>query len=574
MKAGISAGIDRARGRLAVWSGRLLASIPGTLVYLAMALGVAGWGVAHLWTDRGHHVSSATYDRMIAWRVHPPRPDPAIAILDIDERSLSAMSAEHGRWPWPRDVLAAVLEDLERQGARAVVFDILFADPDVRNPGAERAFSDAVAGSRVSFFPVLRLAPRNDAASTLRLSQLGGLLGPAAPAAADRDPTVALVLPYFDSVVASGRLGTFNLHPDRDSLVRRYQLWESIEGQRLMSLPARVAADLGWGLPPTATQRINWPDPQAGYRTVSFADFYQDTQRAVRTRPPGEFRDAIVVIGASAPALGDVKATPVRRLHAGVDILATTLDNLHNDRLLREIPLPWQTALALLLLAIMTWSTIRYAHDALSWAFVVAPSAMLAVSYLSLNVGGLFGHVFLDLSGAASMAFLYYSLARLYNTHLRQYWAGERHYRRRSEGTRVRWCGMLAADLGPSRPDGRELRLFDTLHRVAPHATLMLRPAGTMGWIARDWDGVVLAAWHEALDDGAAVELARAEAKALSQALATSFGARTSALVDSTDARGLRALSAGAMAALAASDGSTPSTLPLAKAPSADAVTP
>ena len=51
-------------------------------------------------------------------------PDPPVVIVDIDESSLAAV----GRWPWPRHLIASLLDDLlERQEASVVAFDVVFA---------------------------------------------------------------------------------------------------------------------------------------------------------------------------------------------------------------------------------------------------------------------------------------------------------------------------------------------------------------------------------------------------------------------------------------------------------------
>lgn len=49
-----------------------------------------------------------------------------VVVLDIDERAL----AEHGRWPWPRARLAALLEAAHAAGARMVGLDMVLAEPD------------------------------------------------------------------------------------------------------------------------------------------------------------------------------------------------------------------------------------------------------------------------------------------------------------------------------------------------------------------------------------------------------------------------------------------------------------
>ena len=53
-----------------------------------------------------------------------------VRIVDIDEKSLEAL----GQWPWPRTVIAELLVKLQKAGAAAVAFDILFAEPDRTSP--------------------------------------------------------------------------------------------------------------------------------------------------------------------------------------------------------------------------------------------------------------------------------------------------------------------------------------------------------------------------------------------------------------------------------------------------------
>lgn len=57
----------------------------------------------------------------------PAQPDPAIVMVDIDERSL----ADHGRWPWRRSLLADLLaKTADPGGARLIGLDLILAEPD------------------------------------------------------------------------------------------------------------------------------------------------------------------------------------------------------------------------------------------------------------------------------------------------------------------------------------------------------------------------------------------------------------------------------------------------------------
>src|SRR5262249_4913663 len=61
-------------------------------------------------------------------RIEPRTYDPEvpIRIVDIDESSLK----ELGQWPWPRTTLSDLAMRLAENGAAAIAFDMLFAEPD------------------------------------------------------------------------------------------------------------------------------------------------------------------------------------------------------------------------------------------------------------------------------------------------------------------------------------------------------------------------------------------------------------------------------------------------------------
>src|SRR5688572_27738326 len=53
-----------------------------------------------------------------------------VVIVDIDEASLK----ELGQWPWPRTVVADLVNKLTDLGVAAIGFDVLFAEPDRTSP--------------------------------------------------------------------------------------------------------------------------------------------------------------------------------------------------------------------------------------------------------------------------------------------------------------------------------------------------------------------------------------------------------------------------------------------------------
>src|SRR5271169_1914449 len=56
--------------------------------------------------------------------------DAPIRVVDIDDDSLKRI----GQWPWPRTVIAQLVDRLREAGASVIAFDIDFAEPDRTSP--------------------------------------------------------------------------------------------------------------------------------------------------------------------------------------------------------------------------------------------------------------------------------------------------------------------------------------------------------------------------------------------------------------------------------------------------------
>src|SRR5580704_3834857 len=402
--------------------GRLLLSI-GHSYYWGLAVVFAlfgGWNlVGHPFDNQLAHDS---FDLLMRQRPIAYPADADVVVLDIDEASLAAMSSQYGRWPWPREVLGRVAAKMEAAGARAIIFDILFADEDVANPGSEAAFDRYVRSSDRSFFPAVRLNPADDGASQITLSMLKFAQPDAASAASqvNAQRTVALMTPYFKSIYDGARVGTNNIYPDADNVVRWYSSFETLAGYRIPSLPYRVAQVLGWPLPHQAHNLINWPKGAAPYRTFGFARVLEAVRGGDATFL-AQFSGKVVVVGSTAPELNDIKATPMDSRYAGINVLATVIDNIKNGRFLRPLSPGWIWGLELLML-VASAELFTRTNQALTVAkyFFIVPAVLLAVSLLSVSVSDWL----VDLSVPAAVVLGYFTFAKLFDTNLRGFVAG------------------------------------------------------------------------------------------------------------------------------------------------------
>lgn len=378
----------------------------GNAFYVGLAVLAMGYATYSIVGGQTNAMRNQAYDLAMKYRFLQPAADPDIVVVDVDEPSLAAMAPEYGRWPWPRNIMGELIDGIAAQKPRAIVFDITFSDPDVYNVEGDRYLRDVVARTPDVFFPVIRLDEENDARSSLRIRQLAGArpLEGASP-----DATIAAVVPFFLDSLGERRTGTTNLFADAEGILRTYHVYLDAHDWRIYSLPANVAASLGAELPDSQQIVLNWRGRPPSYRHVSFQDIYFDLQRRERTRPAQEFAGKIVIIGSTAPALFDYKATPVAKAHPGVEILATSIDNLKNGDYLVLLPVSVTVTVTLIALALLAAAFVyRIDQWLLNLVFTVFQTGLLAVAYLVLNVST----VFVDLTAPFVFSLLYFTVAR------------------------------------------------------------------------------------------------------------------------------------------------------------------
>jgi adenylate cyclase len=426
---------------------RRITTALGALPLHAVTWGLAAlltlWAVADLMALKiSSGLANSTYDAMVRTRLLAPPRDSRIVIVDIDEYSLQAMAKEFGRWPWPRDTLATVLTHIEAQQPAAIAWDILFADADRLSPGGDKAFNDAAARSARSHFSVTRLPAVYDAQSQISRAALPGLwLGSTARQGVTS--TVALIAPVLPAV-AAGKLGFNNGYPDADGVLRRYRYIERLsDGSAIQSLPWSLRslnttngainsiATSAYSVPTNgyfsfqnkaaADPLMVWRKQANSYPRMAFADVFAQAEGGQPRQAVGSFTGKMVLIGSTASSLHDIHPTPLAAQHAGIDVLATAIDNTLNEHHLAELPAALQALLAAgLVLGLAAW-VLRRGVGSLDPALLPLPVALLAISYVSLNVGS----VFVDLHIAAGVALLFIALLKVWNGWRRSHWCGD-----------------------------------------------------------------------------------------------------------------------------------------------------
>lgn len=352
----------------------------------ALGLAMTVVAIAHLLgvfsTDLVPRIDQFIYDQRMG--ITPPALDKRIVIVTVDEKSL----AEVGRWPWGRHVIADMVDQLfKRYQIKALGFDVTFSEPDTSSGYATLA---TLVGSELKDIPSLSqrlqaLKPVLDYDGRLAKAFAGrpvvlgyfmsdqlnkGLAPPPAFLATELggNPVNAYIakgyeanLPQLQQAARAG--GFFNTSFDDDGLLRSTPLLMRVGDAYYESLSLALARqamgmekispvfnqDAGLreqgvlsGLQISGANRQvvipveNLSNVRIEYRSKggpeSGAFRYVSAVEVLKGRAPPEIlKDAIVLVGTTAPGLNDMRATPVKADYPGVEVhanlVASMLDN-------------------------------------------------------------------------------------------------------------------------------------------------------------------------------------------------------------------------------------------------------
>ncbi|HEY7290963.1 MAG TPA: CHASE2 domain-containing protein [Vicinamibacterales bacterium] len=316
------------------------------LVLLCGLIPTAAAGVMSLYRPALlRNLEYSVYDVLV--RATPARPpDSQVVIVDIDERSLSAV----GQWPWRRNVVGTLISNLRDLGASVIALDIVFAESD-RLQGSTDDTDASLAETLRAGKVVLGYALTFDA-TTMKASAC--VQYPIGLAIVRRGDDGAQS-PFFHATGsicslpmltrAAGASGYLNAAPDPDGILRRVPLLLELDDQVYPALSLAAVAALkrpqeialsvtnvnastlvldnqAVPLDGKSNLLVRFRGAKRTFPYVSAAD----VMSGVAT--PAMFKDKIVFVGTTALGTREVVATPLDTLFAGVEVQATVADNL------------------------------------------------------------------------------------------------------------------------------------------------------------------------------------------------------------------------------------------------------
>ncbi len=339
----------------------------------AIAIGLLSGGLAAA-LDGWRMIESLeglTWNLRMRAVARPSPSTPRIKVILIDQYSLQWAAREMGwSWPWPREVYGAILGFCQRAPAAAVAFDMIFTEPSYMGAGDDAALGEAIANTS-GFVGALTFTDDPDVGADQwpegaprPTEPMAGLDAWRAGASSAVRPPRA-IFPIPEVTTNAFRLGDVRGMPDEDGVFRRISMIRSFDGACVWPLgvaaaraaaaaqereePLRVEENaLIAGRRPVELDRdgaavLRYRGPTGTHPTYNAAEVIQSflvlNEGGTPKLDPAVFKDAYVLLGASAPALMDLRPSPMSKVYPGVEVHATALDNwLEGDFVRRPVP--------------------------------------------------------------------------------------------------------------------------------------------------------------------------------------------------------------------------------------------
>ena len=345
------------------------------LTYPLLLIGFVGLCIVLTRADTLRRWDNLIYDWLLANQPVSVASD--VVIIEIDNASI----VELGRWPWPRDVHANLVDRLTGANVKALGFDILFTEPDRYTANNDARFANSIARHGKVVLPVH--------AEEIRFN---GQLRERLP------------IPELTEHIAS--IGHIHIEPGGDGVVRTAFLkggvgnpeWPHFslalaelekpitDSQALPdeSSSLALADDRVWIQ--SQPVRIPFVGPPGTIQRVSYADvLYQRISLEV-------FENRFVLVGMTASGESDQFPTPVSddgQLMAGVEILANLLTGLLNNNTIQAIAEPVRSLLSAIPVLILLLIFPRLMPLPSAIATLITVMVCLLTSYLLLRSANL-----------------------------------------------------------------------------------------------------------------------------------------------------------------------------------------
>ena len=332
-----------------------------------------------------------------------------IVIIHIDDASLEYLLEKQGEWPFPRKFYAQIVDYLEEQNPKSIVFDLMFIKSLKNNPKSDKKLSDVFkkydnvfasinfdsqseeVREPINLPPYMRIKITNN--SNLNLENQSLLFSNCRP----------ILQQIIDNTSNIGHINAIRQH---DGIIREVPLFINYKEDFYPHLALKVAmhyldiddneliideskniifADKKIPLTYLGTSILNWYGESGrneNAKTFRYIPLWEIVQKMENGISDETLEGKILYIGTSATSLYDIKSVPTEHHLPGVESHATIVNNIIDNNFIKKVSFETDVLMCILLGVIIGYIVITLN----STFFTFLMSVLTGVSYFVLSL--------------------------------------------------------------------------------------------------------------------------------------------------------------------------------------------
>lgn len=330
------------------------------------------------------------------------KPNSNIVVLAIDDASYEYVLDRYGEWPISRQIYADIINLIEKDNPKAIVFDLMFIKSFKNDRSSDNQLADTMAKysniyTGINFdnesfdlrkpinLPQKMKADLNIESKNINIEEIFGFK--------NCRPIISQLLNNKTNV------GMININRSNDGIIRTAPTFAKYKNEYYPYLTLMVGNDYvnnGEKTPYTIDKKsnlksgeltipvtssgecvLNWYGPaQKTYKNIPFYKLIEQT-KGHQISEQYNFKDKIVFVGTTAQSLFDTKSVPIDKIYPGVEIHATYLNNILDNTFIKKTTHATDTIIIISLIVIIT--TIVFLST--SSLFAIISSSLLATAY-------------------------------------------------------------------------------------------------------------------------------------------------------------------------------------------------
>ena len=336
------------------------------------------------------------------------KPSQDIVIVAIDDASYEYILDNYGEWPLSRDVYAKIVNYLEKQNPRSIVFDLMFVKSLKSSNDADTALINTFKKYKNLYTSMnfdnqseeLRTPPELPSKLTFNIT--------------NNSKTDFSELTYTNCrkilqgiIDATSNLGIINVSRSDDGILRKMPVIIKYKNDFYPQLALKVGLDyLGETqnsfeidkhsdfvinserkifIDKDGSAILNWYGPAETYTYIPMYKLIKAVN-GEKTELDFDFSNKIVYFGATASSLFDIKTVPTGKIFPGVEVQATYLNNIIDNNFIKKVDRGYTIALSLLL-ALLIASVVSRVNSAFTASMMSLSTYFIyiLISYYALR---------------------------------------------------------------------------------------------------------------------------------------------------------------------------------------------